>query len=439
MVNAVAGSAPLASERLSWRVAPPLLSTALMYLGNGVLGTLLPLRYLAGGLSPSVAGLLATADAIGFMVGCLHAHRLIAPVGQIRAYAAFAALKGAVVLSMSFSGAVPAHFALRFLMGFNSAGLAVIVESWLNTLVPNAQRGRVLTIYILVIGLFYGLGQLLGRNLNVLGPEMLVLAGIASCCAIVPVAAIDVSGPPPTRPARVELWKALKTSPASVLACLLTGLTAAAFVTVGPLFGERIGLPQERIIILMACVSFGSLFLQWPIGHLSDKIDRLYALIGLAVLLFFVSLIFLLIDQDSPFPVLMLLFGLFGGLAEALYPVGVSHANDRAVAADYVGLSSTLLLVWAAGGVLGPSVGAMTIDYATPHAFFIYVATLTVAFALFAVWRLRRRRHDRAAETPEHFLVYPQTSPEIYAWLPYHEETPAGEAPPPAPEAKVKP
>jgi hypothetical protein len=27
-------------------------------------------------------------------------------------------------------------------------------------------------------------------------------------------------------------------------------------------------------------------------------------------------------------------------------------------------------------------------------------------------------------ETREEFLTYPQTSPEIYAWLPYHRETP---------------
>jgi MFS family permease len=416
------------TQRLSWRVAPPLLSTALSYLGVGLLATMLPLRYLAAGLSPSAVGLLATAEAIGFMVGCLHAHRLIAPVGQIRAYAAFAALKGTVILFMFFSDAMLPLVVLRFLLGFNAAGLAVIIESWLNALVPNALRGRILTMYILVIGLFYGGGQLLGRKLDVLGPEFLLLAGIATVCAIVPIAAIDVTGPPRPHAVRLEILKALRESPASVLACLLTGLIGTAFTTVGPLFGQRIGLGQERIIILMACVALGSLFLQWPLGYLSDKIDRLHALIGLAVLLLVVSLAFLLVDRDSSFLVLVLIFGLFGGLAESLYPVGVAHANDRAVAADYVALSSTLLLVWAAGGAIGPTIGAMAMDYATPHAFFIYAATLTAAFGLFALWRMTRRRRDRAIETPEHFLTYPQTSPEIYAWLPYQDEPKPGAA-----------
>ena len=61
------------------RVAPPLLSTALISLGAGLLLTLLPLRFLASGLSPSVVGMLGGAEAVGFILGCLQAHRLIGP------------------------------------------------------------------------------------------------------------------------------------------------------------------------------------------------------------------------------------------------------------------------------------------------------------------------------------------------------------------------
>jgi hypothetical protein len=56
------------------------------------------------------------------------------------------------------------------------------------------------------------------------------------------------------------------------------------------------------------------------------------------------------------------------------------------------------------------------------------VIVLTILFTLFATWRLRRRKDDRIIEEREVFLQYPQTSPEIYAWLPYHKE-PDGTAP----------
>jgi MFS family permease len=124
-----------------------------------------------------------------------------------------------------------------------------------------------------------------------------------------------------------------------------------------------------------------------------------------------------------PFALLALLFGVFGGLAESLYAVGVAHANDRAVATDYVALSSTLLFVWALGSSIGPPIGTYAIQLLTPSAFFVYVLVLTLIFTLFAVWRLSHRKADRVVESHEDFLAYPQTSPEIYAWLPYHKDT----------------
>jgi MFS family permease len=413
---------------LSWRVVPPLVSTALVYFGAGILGTLLPLRLSAMGMSPGFVGLLATAEALGFLCGCLQAHRIIAPVGLERGYAAFAGMKAVAILGLHFADSITAVFLLRFLFGANAAGLAVIVESWLNTLVPNAQRGRVLTIYVLVVGLFFGAGQLLSQNLNVRGPEMLFIAGITTILALVPMAAIDVRAPLPPRRVEFAMMKALRTSPVSVLACLLNGLVATAFITVGPLYGERIGLTQGQIILLMACVTLGGLFLQWPIGHISDKVDRLYALIGLGAGTLAVAAVLVTVDRHTPFLLLVVLFAVFGGLAESLYPVAVAHANDRAPSSDYVALSSTLLFVWAAGSAIGPTMGTLAMQLTTPAAFFAYTIVLTFAFTLFALWRLSRRRLDRVVETREEFLVYPQTSPEIYAWLPYHREPAGGTA-----------
>ena len=261
---------PTPTATLAWRVAPPLLSTALSSIATGLL-TLLPLRFTAAGMSQTSIGLIATAEAAGFMLGCLQVHRFISPVGQVRAYSAFAALKAAIILTIVFSTAVLPLAALRFMLGFNAAGLAVIVESWLNALVPNHQRGRILTVYLLVIGAFYGVGQFMARNLDLEGPQLLIFAGIATALALVPVALIDVVGPPPAPPARMQVGKALRTSPASVLACLLTGLIGTAFTTLAPLYSHQIGLDQHRTIILMLCVSVGSLLLQWPIGFFPTR------------------------------------------------------------------------------------------------------------------------------------------------------------------------
>lgn len=420
-----AAAAPAATAPIPWRVVPPLLSTALTMLGAGVMSSLLPLRFSAMGLSPGAIGLIATAEALGFLVGCLYAHKIIAPVGLERAYGAFAGMKAVAILSLYFAQSAPALAVFRFMIGLNAAGLAIIVESWLNALVPNEQRGRVLTIYVLVYGLFYGAGQLLGQNLDVSGPQFLIIAGIATTLALVPMVGIDVRAPVLPHRVKLEITKALRNSPASVLACLLNGLILTGFFTVGPLLGVRIGFDQQHVVLLMACVSLGGLFLQWPIGYVSDKVDRLYALIGLGIGVLAVAAGLMTVDQRTPFVLIGALYAVFGGLAESLYAVGVAHANDRADKTDYVALSSTLLFTWALGAAIGPTTGTYAIQLISPSAFFGYVVALTAGFTAFALWRLYRRKFDRVVEEREEFLTYPQTSPEIYAWLPYHKETPA--------------
>jgi MFS family permease len=438
MNSVQAAALPPPATAIPWRVAPPLISTALLMLGSGFLGSLLPLRFSAMGMSDGVIGLIATAEALGFLAGCLYAHKVIAPVGLERAYATFASVKSVAILGLYFADGVPMLAVLRFLIGINAAGLAIIVESWLNALVPNEQRGRVLTIYVLVYGLFFGVGQLFSQSLDVRGPQLLFIAGIATTLALVPMVAIDVRAPVLPHRLKLDLIKALRTSPVSVTACLLNGLILTAFTTVGPLFGVRIGFDQQHIVLLMACVSLGGLFLQWPIGYFSDKIDRLHALIGLGVGILAVAAALVWADRRMPFVLLALLFGVFGGLAESLYAVGVAHANDRAAASDYVALSSTLLFVWALGSSVGPTAGTYAIQLITPRAFFVYVIVLTLAFTVFAIWRLSRRKVDPIVESREEFLAYPQTSPEIYEWLPYHRDTVQGGERAPA-EAVVPP
>src|ERR1700688_1510896 len=125
---------PRSATAIPWRGAPPLIGAALIMLGAGFLGTLLPLRFSALGLSDGVIGLIATAEALGFLAGCLYAHRIIAPVGLERAYATFAGLKYVAILGLYFADSVPTLALLRFLIGINAAGLVIIVESWLNAL-----------------------------------------------------------------------------------------------------------------------------------------------------------------------------------------------------------------------------------------------------------------------------------------------------------------
>lgn len=398
-----------------WSIASPLAGGALHAAGSGLFHTLLPLRLVSAGDGASVVGFAVMAESAGFLVGCIGSTRLIRSVGEVRAYAAFSALAAVLLLSIASNPGIAALMGIMAVMGFVNAGQTVIIESWLNAMVPNSGRGRALTLYVLVIGLFYGLGQLLARDIDPAGNTMLMFSAAFYVLALVPVTAVWVGEPQLHAPVGIHILRAFRTSPLGAFACLLTGLISSTFASIGSLYVLDLGFSQDRIAILMSAVVLGALFLQFPLGALSDKLDRTNMMLVLAVVLVVVCGLFFTISVGTPFWMLLVLFSVFGAISEIFYPLGVAHANDRAEPADFVPLSSNLLLIWAFGGTVGPLIGASGIDHFGANAFFWYAGALSIAFAFFALWRRFRRT---AVRRRKDFVAYPQTSPEVYQWLP---------------------
>ena len=402
-----------------WSIASPLAGGALHAAGSGLFHTLLPLRIIANGDGANIVGLVVMAEGAGFLVGCMGSVRLIRSVGEVRAYAAFSALSAVLLLSLAIQPGVAVMMAVMAIVGFVNAGQSVIIESWLNAMVPNAGRGRTLTLYVLVLGLFYGLGQLLARDIDPAGDAMLMIAAAFYALALVPVTAIWVGEPQLHAPVGVHFLRAFRTSPLGTLACLMTGLISSTFASIGSLYGLELGFAQDRIVVLMAAVALGALFLQFPLGALSDKLDRRNMMLWLSLVLAAVCGLFLAIDATTPFWMLLMLFSVFGGISEIFYPLGVAHANDRATSSEFVALSSNLLLVWALGGTIGPAIAATGVEQFGAASFFWYAIVLSLAFAGFALWRtLQQPKVDNR----EDFVAYPQTSPAVYEWLPRKDD-----------------
>lgn len=401
-------------------VLPPLAGVGAAAVGSGLIHTLLPLRLSRLGLPTDMIGLIVTGYSLGFLAGCLGVPLLMRSVGHVRAYAAFAAAAALSILALDPMPPAWLTAALFATTGIAAAGLAVVTESWLNELVPPEWRARILTVYVIELALFYGLGQLVALDLDVLGERMLIVAAACYITALIPVAAIDVAGPKPPETARLRLLHAFRVSPVGALSCLQTGLVTGTFTGIGPLYGLALGLPQSSIVILMAAMQLGGLALQWPLGLASDRLDRRYLMAFMHLSVMALSAALILLGGALPLAALAALLGCFGGIAESLYPIGVAHSNDRADPADYVPLSSNLLLLWGIGSAIGPIAGSAAMARLGPAGFFWYVLTLSAGLGAFTLWRIRRSARA-AVEMQEEFVVYPTTSPAILEWIPFRK------------------
>src|ERR1700722_2199901 len=127
-----------------------LLSVLIFLMGNGLLGTLLPVRAHIAGFSDLAIGLIGSGYFAGFVLGCFMGPRLLERVGHSRTFAVAAGLAAAATLAQSLMVDEPAWIGLRALFGFAAANLYMVIESWLNDRATNQTRGRILSAYLTV-------------------------------------------------------------------------------------------------------------------------------------------------------------------------------------------------------------------------------------------------------------------------------------------------
>jgi MFS family permease len=401
-------------------VLPPLAGAALAACGSGLIHTLLPLRLLQAGYASDEIGLVATGFSAGFLAGCLANPYLIRSVGHVRAYGVSAACVAASILAYDWQPPLLVMVVLSVAMGHAASGMSVVTESWLNELSAPAWRGRLLTAYVLELALFYGIGQFLALDLDVASSRMLIVPAVLYVLALVPVAGVSVGSPAPPATIRLDLTTSFRIAPVGAVSCLYTGLVSSTFSAIGPLWGTEFGLGQRSVVFLMAAGQVGGLVLQYPLGLVSDRLDRRWVLVAMSVAAMAVSAGFLEIGVGTSLPVVIVLCAIFGGVVESFYPIGVAHASDRADPASYVAVSSNLLLLWALGGTIGPLAGTAALSRVGPAGFFWYALALSAGFLVFALWRIRRRAR-RAAGSREEFVAYPNppTSPALFEWVPF--------------------
>ena len=398
-------------------VAPLLFGVAILLTGQGLQGTLLPVRANLEGFSTLSIGLMGGAYFFGFTLGCLRGSPLLRRVGHIRVFAAMTAAASAVPLLHGLLVETWIWWVLRFMTGYCFAVLYVVIESWLNEQATNETRGAVFSAYTLITLTVLAVGQ---QMLLLYDPQQMALFAIAS--AIVSIAAIPVvlSVAPTPHPAehkvRLDIRKLYRTSPAGTLGCLASGLANGSFWALAPVFVAGYSADVSLAAWFMTSAVLGGALGQWPLGLWSDRVDRRWV-IGFAALagLLVGAAIWLAFTVMPPL-VLMALGAAWGAVAFPLYAVSVAHTNDHAKAGEYVMVSSGLLLMYGIGAIVGPFLASMAMLLAGSGGLFLYSALIHLLLLSYIALRIARRMPASEAEHGKFVdaLAATQTASQIY-------------------------
>lgn len=372
-------------------IAALLLGSAFLLMAGGLHGLLLPVQGAAEGFTTFELGLIGTGWSVGFMAGCILVPTVVRRVGHVRGYSSMASLAAVAILLNILIVSPAAWITLRALSGFCFAGASMIVESWLNERATPENRGTVFSIYQMVV---FG-GSTVGQLLMIISPPstffFFAIGAILYCFAILPTALSTAQHPKPLKTARLDIRGLYANSPVAAVGCFMIGLVNGSFGTLGAVYAIRIGLPVADIALLMAGAVLGGALVQYPLGRLSDRMDRRRVLVAVAAAAIVVALVLVLLQPRAPMVVIGLLI-LFGATIYPMYGIAVAHANDFAAPDDFVKIAGGLLLLLGFGSMIGPILAAEAMEQFIPEGLFAFAAAVHFLLLLYTVYRMTRRQ-----------------------------------------------
>ena len=362
-----------------------LLAVALLMAGRGLQGSLVGVRADLEVFGTFTTGVIISAYYAGFLIGANIIPRLLSNVGHVRAFSGLASLASTAALFHILFVNPSTWMLMRLITGMCLSGMYVVNESWLNERATNANRGRLLGIYMVVSMGSMGMGQLL---LGVGDPksfELFLLSSLLVSLAIVPVALTKIPAPHIKVAGKLKLVDMVKAAPLAAVGGLFSGAASGALVGIGPIYANRIGLPPSQIGAFIGITFLGAILFQWPLGWLSDQIPRRRVISAVALFGTFIAWWGLSV---GPSPWLFIVMGLYGGMVFPLYSLSVSHLNDVIDYDKMVAASAGFMIINGLGAIAGPLIASLLMGLLGPSGYWWTLLGALAPIAVFAIYRI---------------------------------------------------
>jgi MFS family permease len=361
---------------------PLFLGIFFISLGNGLQGTLSSWRADYEGFSVITTGLVMSGFFVGAFASSLISPNQIKRTGQIRTYAAYASIASTAILIQLLFIEPPVWFVARFLSGFCIVGIMIIVEGWLNSISSNENRGQLFSIHMMVVWGGLAMGQGLFVVDSPAGVNLFLLASILLSISLIPILLTEIKTPEE----KIELQESLgfkalwKASPSGVVTIGISGLASAGFFGVGTIYAIKSGLSiSETALFMTLFLGFGALS-QWPLGWISDRIDRRKVILLCCSIVVGICVLLALFDFSKT--IFLTLNGIIGASTLPLYSLGVAHTNDRLKPSQMVSASGTIVFVFSIFAALGPFTMSYFLKLFDSFGFLLYLSLVHLVIAV---------------------------------------------------------
>ncbi|MFT5066439.1 MAG: MFS family permease [Yoonia sp.] len=361
----------------------------MLMIGNGLQGTLLGLRGDMEGFSTFELSVVMSAYFVGFLFSSRLTPQLIRRVGHVRVFAALGSTISAVLILYPVLVEPWAWTLGRVIIGFCFCGVYVTAESWLNDASTNETRGKALSLYLMVQMAGIVAAQYIVSQGDVSGYALFIIPSVLVSLAFAPILLSIRPMPQFAQTKPMTIRRLIEASPLGCVGMFLLGGVFSAQFGMSAVYGVRVGLSVSQISIFVSVIYVSALVAQYPIGWMSDRIDRRILImavgfIGAAGALF----AFFITDN---FTIILLSAAILGGTSNPLYALLIAYTNDYLEREDMAAASGGLLFINGIGAIAGPLTVGYMMDAMGANGFWMFSAVLMFLMGLYAAYRMTRR------------------------------------------------
>jgi MFS family permease len=384
----------VAPSRESARTGSPRLPLAAVFSASFGVGLIIgfqpPLMALVlerAGASSFEIGAVTSISTVAVMLCGPFYPRLIARLGLRRAVILGIAVSTAMLLVMPLLPGFSGWLLLRFVTGC-ALGLEWIAsEIWLNRLSTDHSRGTVMGAYATAFAGGVLAGPLLLQTTGTTGWRPFIAGALCLALTSLPLFATRDTGTADDRPHELQWLRIARAAPIVTLAALIAGLLESAYLSLLPVFALLRGLDERSSLVLVTVFLAGNVILQLPIGRLGDRLGR-QRVLALCAGVCVIGPIVLSAVLGVPWLAWPLLL-LWGGTMYGFYTQGIALLGESYPQDELADANTVFVVVYCAGGILGPSLGGLAMDCWPPNGLLVF---LSIAPLLLAAGCLPRRR-----------------------------------------------
>lgn len=371
-------------------VSSLIISVFVLMSGFGLANYIVPLRALGEGWTATDIALIGAVYSAGYTLASFITPKFIRATGHIRVFAANIAF---MVVSVLLCALVPnlwGWMVFRGLFGFAIAGSYMIIESWINEKAENEFRGFMFSVYMVTAMSGTIAGPYIAALDDVMTTTLFIISAIILAAAVFPIALSTSSTPTAPTEAGFDLKSLWARSPVAFVGTCMSGIIAGAWLNFAAVYAKMSGLSETGGANLIASITVGAVVAQFPVGRISDYIDRRAVMVFCCVLGFVAAAWMFNLDGGHEYQLYMSAC-LSGMVMFPIYSLNVAHANDMALPGEFVRISSGITVLYGLGVILGPLIGGQAIAWAGPRGLPAVLAVFFAIYGVYATWRIIRR------------------------------------------------